>query len=102
LTGGGAASACTNTIKGWPCIAVSQGSAQKVLIQFNIVEVYSKVLSGIVGIIWYHKSILMIWILSVISWFLIVLVLDHQYQVSDWIISESICLKYSRCQSFDA
>jgi hypothetical protein len=38
----------------------------------------------------------------VISQYFTVLVLDHQYWVLDQIISESICLKLSQCQPFDA
>jgi hypothetical protein len=38
----------------------------------------------------------------VISRYSNALVFDHQYRVSDCIISESICLKFSQCQTFYA
>jgi hypothetical protein len=37
-----------------------------------------------------------------ISWYFTVLVSDHQYQVSDRIELDSIWLKFSRCQTFNA
>ncbi len=50
-----------------------------------------------------HKGvILMIQFLALISQYCIVLVSDHQNWLSEWIISESICLKLSQCQTFDA
>ncbi len=49
-----------------------------------------------------QKSILTVWFLTVISRHFTVLVLDHQYQVLDRIVLESICLNLSRYQIFDA
>jgi hypothetical protein len=50
------------------------------------------------GIARAQKSILMM----VIYRYFTVLVLDRQYQVSDWIILESISLKISQRQTYDA
>jgi hypothetical protein len=49
-----------------------------------------------------QKSILTIRFLTVISRYFTILVSDHQYQVLDHIILESICLNFSRYQTFDA
>jgi hypothetical protein len=73
--------------------------------------VEAKFLSNIVGIVRYRqvspgivkaqKSILMIQFLMVTSQYFTVLVSDHQYRVSDRIVSESICLNFSRYQTLD-
>ncbi len=55
----------------------------------------------LLGITWAQKSHLMIQFLTVLSQYFTVLILQHQYQVLDWSISESMCLKFSRCQTFD-
>jgi hypothetical protein len=72
-------------------------------------QYHSKFLANIVGIIWYHqviartpKNILTIQFLMVISQYFTLLVSDCQYLVSNQIISESKCLKFSRCHTFDA
>ena len=51
------------------------------------------------GITRAQKSILTIRFLMVISHYFTVLVLDGQYWVSDRIVTESICLKFSRGQA---
>jgi len=49
-----------------------------------------------------HVCILTIQFLTVISRYFTASVSDHQYLVSDQIISESIYLTFSRCQTFHA
>jgi hypothetical protein len=71
---------------------------QILLVLSGIVR-YHQVLPGIVKV---QKSILMIRFLMVISQYFAVLISDRQHQVSDDIISECICLKFSQFQNFYA
>jgi hypothetical protein len=96
----------------WYCAGIAKYHQVSLSISFfQYICRMSKVLSNIVGIVRYRqvspgivkaqKSILTIWFLTVISWYFTVLVLDRQYWVSDQIRSESICLNFSRYQTFD-